>query len=243
MIQRGRREGSVVGSVQRLWWYPVKSMGGEQREYLDLDARGVVGDRVLAVRDADGKLGSGKDTRRFRRMDGLLNLRASSDDIMTRVHFPDGRVMRADDPEIHVELSQMFGRPVTLATQTDVAHLDAGAVHLVTNASLTRLAQALPSSRVDERRFRPNLVLAVPDDAAAEETWVGRVMYVGNWAALRIVERTERCGMVSLAQPDLPGDPEILRHITERAELQFGLYADVIAPGRVRSGDIVTLAN
>ncbi|WP_405420476.1 hypothetical protein [Streptomyces erythrochromogenes] len=38
--------------------------------------RGLVGDRLYAVRDGDGRFGSGKNTRRFRRMDGLLHLRS-----------------------------------------------------------------------------------------------------------------------------------------------------------------------
>ena len=55
--------------VTGLWRYPVKSMLGERCQHLELDFRGVKGDRRYAVRDADGKLGSGKDSRRFRIMD------------------------------------------------------------------------------------------------------------------------------------------------------------------------------
>ncbi|WP_204037573.1 MOSC N-terminal beta barrel domain-containing protein, partial [Actinoplanes utahensis] len=48
--------------------YPVKSMLGEQIPAAVLGARGLTGDRLWAVRDADGKFGSGKNTRRFRRI-------------------------------------------------------------------------------------------------------------------------------------------------------------------------------
>jgi hypothetical protein len=61
-----------VGRVGRLWRYPVKSMRGEECREIEVGARGFEGDRVFALQDAAGKLGSGKDTRRFRNLDGLL---------------------------------------------------------------------------------------------------------------------------------------------------------------------------
>ncbi|WP_223836253.1 MOSC N-terminal beta barrel domain-containing protein [Streptomyces venezuelae] len=63
-----------MGVIERLWRYPVKSTGGERLQRVEVDERGLAGDRLFAVRDADGRFGSGKNTRRFRRMDGLLHL-------------------------------------------------------------------------------------------------------------------------------------------------------------------------
>jgi len=51
-----------------MWRYPVKSLGGEQIEAGWADEG--------AVQDGDGKLGSGKNTRRFKRISGLLDLSA-----------------------------------------------------------------------------------------------------------------------------------------------------------------------
>jgi len=45
--------------VQELWRYTVKSMLGERRELIDLNARGVEGDRTYAIRDATGKFNHG----------------------------------------------------------------------------------------------------------------------------------------------------------------------------------------
>lgn len=67
--------GTVVGTIERIWRYPIKSTGGELLGEAAVDARGLVGDRLYAVRDAEGKFGSGKSTRRFRRMPGLLHLK------------------------------------------------------------------------------------------------------------------------------------------------------------------------
>ena len=42
-------------TVAALWRYPVKSMLGERCDELEVDARGAAGDRLYAVRDAEGK--------------------------------------------------------------------------------------------------------------------------------------------------------------------------------------------
>ena len=42
---------TIVGTVQELWRYPVKSMGGERIEQATLGAAGLPGDRGWAVRD------------------------------------------------------------------------------------------------------------------------------------------------------------------------------------------------
>jgi len=77
------------GTVARPWRYPVKSMLGEECDHLDVDQRGAEGDRLFAVRDADGKFGSGKTTRRFRKTDGLFGF------------------------AVHAALSEALGQPVT----------------------------------------------------------------------------------------------------------------------------------
>ena len=233
----------TLGRVQELWRYPVKSMLGERRELIDLNARGVEGDRTYAIRDATGKFGSGKNTRRFRKIDGLFKFRAVYEGAMLTIHFPDGRTITASDPNIHAALSSELKQSVTLAAEADVSHLDAAPVHLLTTGSLAWLAHALPESRVDGRRFRPNVIIEIPDHAPLEHTWVSKQIEIGSAVKLRVIQRTERCGMVAMAQRELPDDPRILRHITEYAGLEFGVYAEVAAPGRVRCGDVVTLVD
>src|SRR5262245_66580250 len=52
---------TIVGTVQELWRYPVKSMGGERLERTTLGAAGLLGDRGWAVRDeAAGEIRGGK---------------------------------------------------------------------------------------------------------------------------------------------------------------------------------------
>jgi MOSC domain-containing protein YiiM len=47
--------------------------------------------------------------------------------------------------------------------------------------------------------------------------------------------------MTTLPQGDLPKDSGILRTAAQHNEVNVGVYADVIAGGTVRRGDVVTL--
>jgi uncharacterized protein len=115
----------TVGSVIELRRYPVKSLAGEILTVAAVDRRGVGGDRRWAVTDADGKFGSSKSTRRFRKMDGLLQLTASYDrDRNPIIGFPDGRRIPGDDPDVHEALSGHVGRPVQLLPEGRVSHFD-----------------------------------------------------------------------------------------------------------------------
>ena len=112
--------------IIELWRYPVKSMLGERLDFVDLDRRGVEGDRQFAIRDVDGKFGSGKNTRRFRKIDGLFEFTATYADDTVVVRFPDGSTYLGDDPGINVALSNCLGQPVTLSGEGTVSHFDAG---------------------------------------------------------------------------------------------------------------------
>lgn len=238
---RSETDNRVLGAVARLWRYPVKSMLGEEYDFLDFDTRGVVGDRHFAVRDGNGKVGSGKTTRRFRQIDGLLQLQATYQDMVPAIRLPDGRIMRGDHPDIHSTLSRVLQQPVSLVRESNTSHLDAGPVHLLTTATLAWLRQISPDMCADERRFRPNLVIATPGAEPVEQNWLGKVLTLGGTARLRVFSATERCRMVGLAQAELPYDERILDCITERADLKFGVYAEVLQPGRIARGDTVTL--
>ncbi|HEY1013931.1 MAG TPA: MOSC domain-containing protein [Herpetosiphonaceae bacterium] len=235
--------GETVGVVRALWRYPVKSMLGERCAALDLDSRGVAGDRLYAVRDAAGKFGSGKNTRRFCRIDGLLGFAARSVAAGPAVVFPDGRLFAAGDPALDAALSAALGQPLSLAREVAVSHLDAGPVHLLTTAALAWLADRLPGSAIDERRFRPNLVIEAAGAAPIEHGWVGCVLAVGA-ARLQVTGLAERCLMVDLPQGALPRDGGILRELAGAAlpgepPAPFGVYARVLAPGPVLAGDAV----
>jgi uncharacterized protein len=230
----------MLGRVVSLWRYPVKSLLGERREWLDMNAHGVEGDRLFAIRNADGKLASGKNTRRFFKLDGLFAFHAAYDGNILLISFPDGRTMRGDQSDIHAALSNALGQPLTLVREASISHLDAGAVHLLTTASLAWLRNAIPGVLVDERRFRPNLLIDASGATQVEGSWLGKTLSIGNEVVLRVNNSTERCAMVVYPQSDLPYDERVLKFIAQEADLHFGVYAEVLVPGRIGRGDNVT---
>ncbi len=230
-----------LATVHALWRYPVKSMGGESVASADLDTRGVVGDRAWAVVTADGKVASGKTTRRFARVDGLLALaaRGANDDV--EVALPSGALMRIDDPGLPETLATVLGQRVSVARDAGAYHFDAAPIHVVSTASLDWLAAQVPGVAVDARRLRPNLVVDAGAAPLAEEAWMERTIAVGD-AVLRVVDRTERCVMTTMAQGDLPASAQVLERIARANGACLGMYAEVVRPGRIRVGDEVILS-
>lgn len=233
-----------VGVVASLHRYPVKSLLGESLDVARVEPRGVEGDRFWAVYTEDGGIGSGKTSRRFRRVDGLLNLRATADGGVPRVHLPDGRALAVDDPATGAVLSGLLGRPVELRRETAVPHHDDSPLHIVTTTSLVTLGREL-GGPPDVARFRPNLVVdtlaaglleGYPDDA-----WLGRELAVGVEVVVAVDAGMPRCVMVGAQQGGLPRDPAVLKTLGRVHDVDFGVQVSVVRSGVVRAGDPVRL--
>ncbi|MFG1651525.1 MOSC domain-containing protein [Micromonospora sp. NPDC049275] len=222
--------------------FPIKSLLGERLSTLEVEQRGLAGDRLWAVRDADGKLGSGKNTRRFRRMPGLFTLRGHCGDPVPVVELPDGRRFDANEAAGHEAVSDVVGRPVTIEREASVLHHDEGPVSLISTASLRRLHDLL-GEPVDPVRFRANLLVDVPGNDFPEDGWLGRTIRVGSEVVLRPHRRLTRCVMVDLAQEGAVEHGQILRTIAECNDMTFGVWATVERPGRVALLDTVELAS
>lgn len=98
---------TAVGRVAGVWRYPVKSLDGEQMPALALDRRGVERDRLWALVDGNGAIASGKRTRRFRRVPGLLRHSSHLDGEIPVITLSDGRAARADHEEAAELLREM----------------------------------------------------------------------------------------------------------------------------------------
>lgn len=231
----------AVGTVLSLTRYPVKSTGGESLQQVAVTPRGLEADRQWAVYTEDGALGSGKTSRRFRRIDGLLDLRARMDGDRPRIEFADGTAAPVGGGDTDRRLSELFGRPLSVRAETTAPHHDDCPVHLVTTASLRRLAELL-GEPVDVRRLRPNLVLDTEGTGFVEDAWRGRSLQVGDGVVLAVGDGMPRCAMVNAAQPGIPADARVLRTLAREHDLEIGVQATVLRPGRVAVGDQVRLA-
>jgi uncharacterized protein YcbX len=110
----------AVGAIEALWRFPVKSMQGERLHEADLSERGVVGDRVYALVDAEtGKVMSGKSPKLGQ---NLLACRAVFEEAPglgherppVRITLPDGASVRSNAPDADAVLSGFLGRSVKL---------------------------------------------------------------------------------------------------------------------------------
>ncbi|MEH3131399.1 MAG: MOSC N-terminal beta barrel domain-containing protein [Mycolicibacterium neoaurum] len=117
--------------VVELWRFPVKSMGGCRVDRVAVDARGVHGDRLWAVRDVDKGV-----TASARRIPALLGCTArylaEPDEHAgpgrvpaVVITFPDGRELTSDDPGIDAALSELVGRDVRLTALPPVGDTSA----------------------------------------------------------------------------------------------------------------------
>lgn len=227
----------LIGEVISLWRYPVKSLLGESLQSVNVNSRGVVGDRVFAVSNSEGKFGSGKNTRRFRRIDGLLSLSAQTTSNGLSITFPDHRTLSIEDGSIYSVLSQSLGQKVTLTKEATVSHFDDGALHVLTTSSLSALQARLPDAGIKAERFRPNIVIA---SDLNEEYLLGKSVKIGN-TVIEFTHLTERCRMITMKQHKIESKPDILKHIAQEHNLYFGAYAKVVFAGDIELGDKVSI--
>jgi uncharacterized protein len=250
-----------VPSVSRLTITPVKGLALEDRDEVLLTETGVPENRRFFLVDEDGKKWSGTK-------DGpLYSVRARTDvDATTlRLEFADGRVLEGavelgerrftafwDRPVWgHVvqgpwadALSDLLGARVELMrAEHPGGGVDDSAVSLLTEASLAQLAQQAGQEEVDGRRFRM-LVHVAGTRPHEEDEWLGREVRVGD-AVIRVTKQDARCRMTTrnpetgIRDFDTLKTIKAYRGVRDKKAIDFGVYADVAQPGRVRVGDLV----
>lgn len=140
---------------------------------------------------------------------------------------------------------------IGLASVAPGTFLDVAPLHVITEATLAELSRLSPGAGYDRRRYRPNLVLRVPETGFVENAWVGEALRAGG-VELPVILATMRCVMTTLAQPGLAEDRETLRGIARHNRVEIpglgtwacaGVYAGVSGTGRVAVGDPVGLPN
>lgn len=187
-----------------------------------------------------------------------------------QVTLPDGSMAVSSSPNFTLTLSSTLGRSIKLLTvpprdaqleeywpdmeelaNRDVVtdesmppetFFDLAILHLLTTGTLDRLRELNPRSRFEPRRFRPNLIIDTGDGKGfVENDWIGKVIAIGPEVRVELTGHCPRCVMTTLAQGDLPKDPEILKTVAKQNEGRVGVYAAVIQTGTIRIGDTITL--
>jgi uncharacterized protein len=196
-------------------------MRGERIDVADIRVDGIVGDRVVHVRESSGRVA----TSRFR--PGLLGLAgtlgANGEPLVDGVPWPEPsvleRVRAVTEPG--AELVRFSGEDV--GQRFDVLPLT------VLTESMARAVG------YDHRRFRPNLLIA---DAAegAELEWPRYGLRVGD-ALIGVRNRRSRCVMTTFDPDTLEQDPMVLLHVVRSFDGRVALDCWVEEPGVVRVGD------
>jgi uncharacterized protein len=130
--------------------------------------------------------------------------------------------------------------------------VDFAPLHLLTTSTLDRIAELSPYGRSDLERYRPNVVIRTTAPGFTENDWLDRNLRIGDDLVLRVIARTPRCAVPTLAHGPLPRNPEALRVLARHNRIQAlgsldpepcaGVYAEVLEPGRIAAGDPVRWA-
>ena len=226
-----------LGIVADLWRFPVKSFGGERLRRAFVGPFGLLGDRRYAVDAGEGPVTA-------RRTPALLAFRAGYGEIdaaeNVTVTLPDGGVAPAGDAVLRTVLRDMVNADVSIV-ESPLGIFDAAPLQLLGEPSIAALAD-IAGMELDRRRFRAN-ILVEPDDGEpfAEDGWIGGRLTIGE-ALIEVVVNTERCAVTTFDPDTGERHPDVLRALATSRENLFGVYARVLRPGWVATGDVINRA-
>jgi uncharacterized protein YcbX len=180
--------------------------------------------------------------------------RAAPEDFTIDQYHPDQEDL---DPQGHRDEvtetklgAALFGELGMPSAVPEGSFMDVFPLSVLTTATLQRLGDLEPESRFDVRRFRMNLIVETPESGFVENGWLGRALAVGDEVRIAVAMPDPRCVMTTVAQPDLPRDPEVLKALARHNRLDIeglgrypcaGVYAVAQSTGTIRTGDRVSL--
>jgi uncharacterized protein YcbX len=262
---------NVVGKVESLWRYPVKSMRGEELPELFAGYAGVYGDRLFAFESSASPKGfpyfTGRERPemlryrpRFRSPEKAarpINLTEAENmppganprsalpaELMIDVETPSGETIAIDDPELIERLRDgVDGKHELRLARSDRAMTDCRPLSLFAVQSAEKLGKETGAT-VDKRRFRANIYLDLPSsDGFAEMAFVGRSLRIGPKVMITVVERDPRCMMITLDPDTAEKTPAVLKAVAQGHSGMAGVYGAVLVEGMVKKGDSVALVD
>jgi uncharacterized protein YcbX len=258
---------NVIGKVESLWRYPVKSMRGEELDEMFAGYPGVYGDRVFAFTSSLSPKGfpffTGRDQRqmiryhaRFRNPEkaarpinlaeaessGANPISANASELMIEVETPDGKTIAIDDPALIDNLrANIDGKHELKLLRSDKAITDCRPLSIFAVQSAKKLGEET-GTNVDKRRFRANVYVDLTNaDGFAEDQFVGKTLRIGSKVVVSVLERDPRCMMITLDPDTAEKTPAILKQVAQAHEGMAGVYGAVLMEGMIRKGDSVEL--
>jgi uncharacterized protein len=256
---------SIIGRVDSLWRYPVKSMRGQELDEAFAGYSGIYGDRVFAFRSSANHKGfpylTARDQRRllqyrprFRNPEkaacpinlieaeskGANPLSADLTELAVDVETPDGETLAIDDPALIEMLRADIDQKhqVTLM-QSQRPMTDCRPVSIFSLQSAQQLAQEL-GTPVDKRRFRANVYVDLTSAKGfAENELVGRSVRIGSKVVITVLERDARCMIITLDPDTGEQAPAILKKVAQAHDGMAGVYGAVLAEGMLHKGDSI----
>lgn len=260
---------SVIGRVDSLWRYPVKSMRGEEMDELFAGYAGVYGDRLFAFESSAAPKGfpffTGRDQRqmiryraRFRNPEkatrpvnwseaqklspNLNPISADASELMIEVETPDGKRFAIDDPALMDNLRANVDENHELTLlRSDKALTDCRPLSIFAVQTAKKLGEETGVA-VDKRRFRANVYVDLTSsDGFAEDEFVGRTLRIGSKVTVAVLQRDARCMMITLDPDTAEKTPAVLKAVAQAHEGMAGVYGAVLSEGMIRKGDSVEL--
>ena len=258
---------SIIGKVDSLWRYPVKSMRGEELDEAFASYSGIYGDRVFAFRSSANHKGFPYFTAREQRK--LLQYRprfrypekaarpinlieaetrnanpllADLSELVVDVETPDGKTLAINDRALIEMLRANVDQKhqVTLM-QSQRAMTDCRPVSVFSLQSARQLAEET-GTPVDKRRFRANVYVDLTSaNGFAENELVGRSIKIGPKVVISILERDSRCVVITLDPDTAEQSPAILKKVAQAHDGMAGVYGAVMVEGMLHKGDPVEL--
>ncbi|MGE0118679.1 MAG: MOSC domain-containing protein [Dongiaceae bacterium] len=259
----------VVGTIESLWRYPVKSMAGERVVDAYMSFSGLYGDRCYAFRNSAARKGfpylnataqsqmllyrpKFRFPARAARPPNLVEATsiapgvnpadAEPGDMALDVVTPSGATMAIDAPALIAMLGEgLRGENHVTLVRSARALTDCRPVSLIGLQTVRQIGEEL-GHPVDKRRFRANIYLDLASDCGfAEDDLVGRRLRLGSKAELAILERDPRCRMISLDPDTGEHNPEVFRNVAQAHATFAGIYCAVLVEGLLSEGDTVEI--
>jgi len=256
---------NIIGTVDSLWRYPVKSMRGEEMDEVFASFSGIYGDRLFAFESSASPKGFPYLTAReqtrllqyrphFRNPDkaarpinlteaesmGANPVWADPSELMVDVETPDGRTVPINDPALIDMLRADIDQKHQLTLmRSERAMTDCRPVSIFSLQSARQLAEET-GVPMDKRRFRANIYLDLESaNGFAENEFVGRSLRIGPKVVVTILERDPRCMMITLDPDTGEKTPAILKKVAQAHEGMAGVYGAVLVEGLLHKGDPV----